>query len=386
MQNLRAAKSLGDNRIGEYGILFGSQRLHDATPFKDYFTANTDFWLDKLDRRPMIYQHGVIGAAKFDANTRAALEENPVIGYWDKAEKDSFGVWMEGDLDTTHPAYSVMKSEVDAGSMMISSDCVLHLRLHKKNDDGTHELLRYPLFGASLTGNPAEKRMAPVNVLNVAMKSLGVDFEIPATAEEVPVVTTTAAAKSSVLGEHIEGSMTMAALERLFDAFRYNTIMDACMGENPLAERMDKVGAALDEVKTLTLQVMQAILSGASSESPAMAAKSLELQKLSRIANTPLVGLTQSDHSDAARETARTYVERMVGFAAKKSLENKALPDERVSEVGATVSVWEAAIAALKPLTVPLSAAAKSSEVNADSDGELSEIRRAHLARHAATA
>jgi AcrR family transcriptional regulator len=152
------------------------------------------------------------------------------------------------------------------------------------------------------------------------------------------------------------------------------------VSEDPVDKRIEKVTLALDEFKAMTLQVMQAILSGTSAESPAMAAKSLELEKLTRIANRPLVGLTQSDHSEAARETVRTYVERMVGFAAKKSLENKELTDDRRAEVVATLGVWEAAIGALKPLALPAAA------VNSGSaDGELAAIRRAHQERKAAT-
>lgn len=255
-----AAKSLGGNRIGEYGILYGSQKCHDDTTLKDYFTPSTDFWLDKVQRVPMIYRHSYVRddggyAAKFSGDVISAIEANPVIGWWE-LQKDDVGVWFEGELEEAHGAYGAMKTGVDAGELLISSDSVLHLTRRRRNGDGTHEVTRYPVVGGSLAPDPAESRMAPVAFLQGAFKALNIPFEIPVADENE---------------------------------------------NNP-------------------------------------------------VVMTPKTSRSQSEHSEAARETARTYVERVVGFAAMKSMEGKELSSERVAEIQDTLKIWELGCGALKAL------------------------------------
>lgn len=165
-----AIKSLGNDRIGGYAVLFGSPDTHDL--HQEYFTKNTDFWLDYWEKRPMIYDHG----------QEPHTAEQPVVGVWHKAIKDDIGVWIEGELDRAHRYYEAIRQLIAKGVLKLSSDSALHLVRRRPAKHGTQEIVRWPLLAVSLTPTPAEPRLHPVS----AIKSVGCDAHTHVISDESP--------------------------------------------------------------------------------------------------------------------------------------------------------------------------------------------------------
>jgi len=158
-------------KIAGYAIIYGDPDHPDISSFKDFFTPETDFWLDKWDKRPMIYHHSFVKE-----------DFEPVVGVWTKAVKDEIGVWLEGELNKAHKYYEAIKELVARGALKISSDSASHLIRRVPLTNGTHQVTRWPLLAASLTPTPAEPRLLPVAQLKSAYKAL--DIPIPDFVEE----------------------------------------------------------------------------------------------------------------------------------------------------------------------------------------------------------
>lgn len=164
---VRAIKAEGDGdtqsafTIGSYAAIFGASATPDL--YNDFFTADTDFWLDEWSVRPMLYHHALDDAMK----------ASPVVGKWIKAEKDAVGVWVEGVLNQAHEYAEAIKELVKKGVLRLSSDSAPHLVERKPSANKTFEITRWPIFAVSLTPTPAEPRLAPVSELKAAYKEIG---------------------------------------------------------------------------------------------------------------------------------------------------------------------------------------------------------------------
>lgn len=187
-----AIKSLGNGRVGTYAVLFGSAKQHDISPQRDFFTKETDFWLDRWAHRPMIFEHGMVdmepanqllSAAKSAEERDEAkafkaflqdLRDDPVIGTWDTARIDPYGVWVEGVLDRARKHEAYVQQMIDRGGLRASSDSISHLVQRVKQPNGAHFVKRWPLIGISTTATPAEPRMLPVAAIKSYYQSAGI--------------------------------------------------------------------------------------------------------------------------------------------------------------------------------------------------------------------
>ena len=137
-----------DNIITSYGILWGSKERPDFEG--DFFTPESDLWLNVLKNQPMIYAHG-----------QRIPEEKMVVGTWKSMEPDDLGVWMEGELDV-HNEYNEFVSQLIGREVIgASSDSTPHLVKRELVDakKGIHEIKRWPIIAVSLVPNPAEPRL-----------------------------------------------------------------------------------------------------------------------------------------------------------------------------------------------------------------------------------
>lgn len=156
-----AVKALDARRIEAYALRYGSPDEPDRSPMKDFFTRQTELWLDKLPfPKPILLEHSMTPES----------DENPVVGAWKSYTQDQVGVKLAGELDTKHPLYPQTLADIKAGKMFLSSDSAPHLVRRKPAAKGTNEITRWPLITASLTRNPAEHRLRPVE----AYKALGI--------------------------------------------------------------------------------------------------------------------------------------------------------------------------------------------------------------------
>jgi phage head maturation protease len=160
-----AAKALDDSgRFGGYLVLFGDAEHPDASTYKDYFAADTDYWSDLPATLPVIYGHGQ------DPTIRARRLGRGTV----KADDDGAGLWLEGQLALRDAYEQKVWQMIQDGKLGLSSGSAPHLIRRDKQGNGTHKVASWPLVEASLTPTPAEPR-----ILVHALKSLGLGGAAP---------------------------------------------------------------------------------------------------------------------------------------------------------------------------------------------------------------
>ena len=153
-------KMMSDGTVIAQAVRFGSPAETDISEFRDYFTKATNFWLAEWETRPMLYDHAT------DSQTR----DNPVVGKWVKAWTDETGVWLKGQLNKAHKYAEAIKELAKMGLLRLSTDSAPHLVVRARNENGTHEIKRWPIVAASLTVQPAEPRLPAVEMKSSTRK------------------------------------------------------------------------------------------------------------------------------------------------------------------------------------------------------------------------
>lgn len=157
-------KALGRNRVGEYGVLWGSPEQRDL--YDEYFSRQTEE-LDAIFRAvglvPSLYHHAMDGQAK-----------TAVVGRIDVMQPDDTGLWVEAQLDLSNEYTLAIQRLVAEGKLHWSSGTLPGAR--KVADDG--HILRWPIVEMSLTPTPAEYRMLnrPIETIRAAYKSIGLEL------------------------------------------------------------------------------------------------------------------------------------------------------------------------------------------------------------------
>jgi phage head maturation protease len=147
-----AVKSLGSGRIGGYLVQFTGP--NDPDLVGEYFTPETDFWLDGETTKRVIYHHGFDKKLGIRQLGRAALKI------------DDVGVWVEAQLDLRDEYERKVEAMAKAGKLGWSSGSATHL--YKTERVGAAKrITSWPIVEATLTPTPAEFRAKVV-----ALKSL----------------------------------------------------------------------------------------------------------------------------------------------------------------------------------------------------------------------
>lgn len=154
-----AIKSLGDNRVGGYLVVWGDSSTKDLQG--EYFTPKTDFALDWYEQRPALYHHGLDGSLKTSA-----------IGRIESLKADDMGIWAEAQLDMHKKYVQAVQDLVNKGALSWSSGSLAHLV--EVDDDGN--IKRWPLVEGSMTPTPAEPRNTDIKAIKSAYDELGLDF------------------------------------------------------------------------------------------------------------------------------------------------------------------------------------------------------------------
>lgn len=160
----RAVKALGQNRIGEYLVLWGGPDQKDLD--SEYFSRETEELtaiFQAVGRVPILYHHAMDGVVK-----------TSVVGLLDIMQPDDIGMWVEGELDKASKYRQAIEKLVAEGALYWSSGTLPGAR--KAAPDG--HLERWPIVEASLTPTPAEFRMLerPVADIKSAYKAAGLTF------------------------------------------------------------------------------------------------------------------------------------------------------------------------------------------------------------------
>lgn len=157
-------KSLGENRFGAYGVLWGDESKKDLA--EEYFDENTEDLLaifDAMKKIPYCIEH-----AGDDRVKKIVAAEVDVM------EKDSKGVWWEAKV-IDHEAYvEYVKPLIDRGVLYSSSGTLPAAR--RVNKSG--RITRWPIVEMTGTTTPCEWRMleTPIELIEEHYKSIGLKF------------------------------------------------------------------------------------------------------------------------------------------------------------------------------------------------------------------
>jgi phage head maturation protease len=192
-------KALGDDgRIGGHLVLWGDATTTDASKYRDFFDAETDFWDEFPTRRPLIYHHAIDPTLK---SRRLGTVE---------LRKDDAGIWIEGQMKLRDDYERKIYGAIKAGKMGLSSATWPLLMERKAMDNGTHRIVSWPIIEASITPTPAEPR-----TVAVALKTLMTDHpgEGPAPEPFCETLHATASALERALGFEKFGDAKWDALQ-----------------------------------------------------------------------------------------------------------------------------------------------------------------------------
>lgn len=153
-----AVKTLDEQgKVGGYLVRFSSASDPDITGARDFFTPDTDFWLEDAEvKRAAIYDHGLDSVLK-----RRKLGVGTI-------KVDEVGVWMEAQLELRDEYERAVFEMAKAGKLGWSSGSAPHLVERKRHGNGAHEVTSWPIVEASLTPTPAEPRNGAVSLKSYA--------------------------------------------------------------------------------------------------------------------------------------------------------------------------------------------------------------------------
>jgi HK97 family phage major capsid protein len=114
-----------------------------------YFPPDVETLLEYYKEAPLFWEHG---NGDMPVGRRSSYKLYPGVG-----------IWLEHELDATHPRYKQTLADIEAGRLSYSTDSMSHYVEEGFNpQDG--ELAVWPLAGASLTRQPAEIGLSRVRL------------------------------------------------------------------------------------------------------------------------------------------------------------------------------------------------------------------------------
>lgn len=134
--------------VGGWGVVYGGIDLYGDT-----FAKSTDFMLDLVPQKPVLYDH-TLGDIK------------GIIGRTRKVEPRDEGLWVEAELDRNADYVKLVLELVQKGALGWSSGSVPHMT---QKESGTFK--RWPVVEFSLTPTPAEPRTLGVEIIKTLMES-----------------------------------------------------------------------------------------------------------------------------------------------------------------------------------------------------------------------
>lgn len=229
---LKSLDATGDV-VGGHVVLFGDPATADLSVERDFFNAETDYWLeDNGGSAPLLYKHGLTD------------ELGPVRLGRVEVKTDKAGVWMQGEIKlrkeyvkkyASHVAQ--LKQAIKDGQMGLSSGSAPHLVVREPQKGGTNRVVSWPLVEVSITPTPADPRTQVR-----AIKSLFIE------------------AKGEFLGPDAASTAAGAALERLADMARwrvYEILRDPKLDK---AQKLAGIKGCFGEQSDVGLRLVEAVL------------------------------------------------------------------------------------------------------------------------------
>jgi hypothetical protein len=162
-----AIKTLGKNRIGSYGVLWGNESQRDL--HREFFTKTTADMkaiFDAMGALPWIVHHAGDDKVK-----------TFVVGEVDVIEEDDIGLWYEAKIKEFEAYRQYVEPFLKDNKMFSSSGT---LPAAKRVNKDTGEITRWPIAEMTGTWLPAEYRMLerPISEIKSAYQELGHDVDL----------------------------------------------------------------------------------------------------------------------------------------------------------------------------------------------------------------
>ena len=152
----------GGQVIGGYLLLWGGPKQRDLQG--DYFTPETELWLDHYKTAPTLFHHGLddtVGLAP--------------IGRRVETKADDTGLWVEDWIDKSNRYWSIVEPLLNADRLFYSPGSAPHLIKRAKSG----ELLSFPVIEDTLTPMPAQYRLRPIEEIEATYKSANIELNLP---------------------------------------------------------------------------------------------------------------------------------------------------------------------------------------------------------------
>jgi hypothetical protein len=161
-----AVKSLGQKRLGGYGILWGDERSRDLQ--REFFTPETKDLksiFNAMGKIPLIVHHAADDTVK-----------TFVYGEVDVMVNDEVGMWWEGKISEFEVYKKYVKPLLDRQAMFSSTGTLPAAKRVRKNG----EITRWPVAEMTTTWTPAEWRMLerPVDEIKAAYKTIDLECDL----------------------------------------------------------------------------------------------------------------------------------------------------------------------------------------------------------------
>ena len=167
-KNSAFIKSRKDGKavVAGYGVVFGGEDLYGET-----FSKNTEFMLDLVPSKPVMFNHGLSVTHKADdVDTRFHVKS--FLGIVENAaiKIDEFGMFIEAVLDESKEYAKQVLELIEQGVLGWSSGSVPQLiEVDGKN------IKQWPIVEFSLTHTPAEPRTIGVEHIRALFTDAGLD-------------------------------------------------------------------------------------------------------------------------------------------------------------------------------------------------------------------
>ena len=172
-------KAGSDGHLSGHLVTFGSENTPDDSPFKDFFTKDTEYG-GKVDGMtvPLYFHHCIPIKAK---RSKKVVRFTEKVGEGTLKMDDS-GIMIDAILTNTKYADAI---STNIKALGWSSGTAAHLVVREERKNGTHWIKRWPLgLDASLTPDPADKR----NRAQVASIKSVADVELDLDEPEVETI------------------------------------------------------------------------------------------------------------------------------------------------------------------------------------------------------
>lgn len=164
-----AVKALGNGKVGGYLVKFSGPQDPDLQ--RDYFTKETEFFIESGDVRPILYRHGAHPVIKSKKLGKATLTI------------DDVGVFVEGELDVRDKYVRAIYSLVEKGYLGWSSGSMAHLVTREPNGK-SFNVKSWPLGEATLTPSPVEGRTSAFTLKDLEPDELDIDAVVKSLDQE----------------------------------------------------------------------------------------------------------------------------------------------------------------------------------------------------------